>query len=172
MTFLKRRKKIILTTLFLLTIISCGILPITVADDSSKYGGTFIIGLYGEPDHLNSGVTYSLTTGYVGGQIYNTLVDYDHDLNPRPDLAETWDVSEDGMKYTFHLVKNATWHDGEPFTSADVKFSFEEVGMVYHARCRRNFAELITSIDTPDDYTVVFNLNKPFPLFIKALSII
>ena len=171
MTFLNRRKKITVVTTFLLIIISCGILTTTIAEDSPKYGGTFIIGLYGEPDHLNAGVTYSITTGYVGGQIYNSLVDYDHDLNPVPDVAESWDVSDDGMKYTFHLVEDATWHDGEPFTSADVKFSFEEVGMVYHARCRKNFAELITSIETPDDYTVVFNLNKPFPLFIKALNI-
>ena len=42
-----------------------------------------------------------------------------------PDLAESWDISEDGTAYTFHLAEGARWHDGEPFSAADVNYTFD-----------------------------------------------
>lgn len=53
-------------------------------------------------------------------------------MKPQPDLAQRWTVSERGTVVTFHLVPNVKWHDGMPFTSADVKFTFEELLLKHH----------------------------------------
>lgn len=51
----------------------------------------------------------------VAGDIYESLLRYGPDLSPMPSLAREWEVSEDGLTYTFHLQEGVTWHDGEPF---------------------------------------------------------
>ena len=71
----------------------------------------------------------------MAGNIYEGLLRYSPKLDPLPGLAESWTVSEDGKIYTFKLVKGATWHDGKPFTSADVLFSIEFLKQT-HARAR------------------------------------
>ncbi|MHA2171633.1 MAG: ABC transporter substrate-binding protein, partial [Candidatus Kariarchaeaceae archaeon] len=95
-------------------------------------------------------------------QIFEGLWDVDPNTwDPIPALAYDWDIESDGSGgsiYTMYLYENATWHDGEPVTSADVKFSFEEV----MPQCINDIAEAdyVTSIETPDDHTVVFKVNK------------
>lgn len=69
----------------------------------------------------------------------------------QPDLAESWEISKDGLRYTFHPVKNATWHDGVLFTSADVKFSIEQVLIKYHPWWKSVFQNLDT-VETPDPF--------------------
>ena len=78
-------------------------------------------------------------TQMVAGNIYEGLLRYSPKLDPLPGLAESWTVSEDGKIYTFKLVKGATWHDGKPFTSADVLFSIEFLKQT-HARARQSGA--------------------------------
>jgi peptide/nickel transport system substrate-binding protein len=57
--------------------------------------------------------------------LYDPLVRYDETYEPVGSLAESWTVSEDGLTWTFNLREGATWHDGEPFTSEDVKFTYD-----------------------------------------------
>lgn len=132
-----------------------------------KYGGTLVLRLPTDPPHLNP-VNNLLTTHHVTGQIYSALLEYDFDTNPKPSLAKSWDVSDDLLTYTFHLVDNATWFDGVPFTSADVKFSFEEIIIPLHPEGA--IFEVVESIETPDDYTVVFKLKHPYVPILKFLG--
>ena len=134
---------------------------------SSSGGLTAIINP--EPPMLVLPLNQQIPTGTIGGKIYEGLLSYDFDLKPRPQLAESWDVSEDGLTYTFHLVKNAKWHDGQPFTSADVVFSCKVMLMEVHPRARGIF-ERCESITAPDDYTVVFKLKQPFGPFLLAFE--
>ena len=60
----------------------------------------------------------------ISGLIFNGLVKYDRDLNVVGDLAESWDISKDGLVITFHLRKGVRWHDGQPFTAEDVLFTY------------------------------------------------
>ncbi|HET9493503.1 MAG TPA: ABC transporter substrate-binding protein, partial [Chloroflexia bacterium] len=60
----------------------------------------------------------------VTGLIFSGLTRLDNHLLPQPDLAERWEVSEDGTQLTFHLRRDVRWHDGEPFTSQDVVWSY------------------------------------------------
>jgi peptide/nickel transport system substrate-binding protein len=132
-------------------------------------GGTINVALQPEPPGLMLGLAQSQPTQMVAGNIYEGLLRFSPKLEPLPGLAESWTASEDGKTYTFHLVKGATWHDGKPFTSADVVFS---VGFLRqtHPRARSNFAH-VDSIETPDAQTVIFKLKQPFGAFLSAFEV-
>ena len=139
------------------------------AQEKPKYGGTFIVGSGGDAVTLNLAAGFSTNDTLAAANIFNCLVKSDYDLNPRADLAESWKVSEDGLTYTFSLVKNATWHDGKPFTSADVKFTFADVITKYHPRGAM-VMKAVDSIETPDAYTVVFKLKHPYDPLMKFMG--
>src|SRR3954463_7352073 len=97
------------------------------AQEQPRRGGTLVVSLPGEPQSLNPAITTHLPTRIAASNMFNSLVYVGPDQSIRPDLAERWEMSPDGLTYTFHLVRNAKWHDGKPFTSEDVKFSLTEV---------------------------------------------
>ncbi len=83
-------------------------------------------------------------------------------LEWQPELAESWQVIKErdgGMTIVFKLVRNATWHDGRKFTSADVKFTYEVVAPVFNSFVAYMVKSYVKSIETPDDYTVIFRFN-------------
>ena len=88
-----------------------------------QYGGSVVVAVTGDPGGLNPAVTTQGGVHLVCGSIFSGLVAQDFDLNPVPDLAERWEISNDGQTYTFHLAENAEFHDGVLVTSADVKFT-------------------------------------------------
>ncbi|MCC7105090.1 MAG: hypothetical protein IT307_08090 [Chloroflexi bacterium] len=136
------------------------------ADPQPRRGGTLIVGLTDAPVDINPGIRASVPTLVVGSQVYGTLLRQDPNGDLVPDLAERWEVSKDGLTYTFYLRKNVKWHDGEPFTSADVKFSFLEVSRKFNSVAQTALG-MVDSIDTPDPNTVVIHLKytyAPFPL--------
>lgn len=132
-------------------------------------GGTMVMIAQPEPPSLAPYLSTSGPIGLVAPKIYNGLLDYDLDLNPVPDLAESYEVSEDGLTVTFKLQEGVSWHDGEPFTSADVQFTIMEVLKQFHPRGPNSFRE-VSSIDTPDELTAIFNLDNPAPYMMRALS--
>ena len=140
-----------------------------VAASQPRAGGTLTIVQGAEPATLVSGVNTSTFIGTVSTKIHEGLLDYDFDLKPRAALAESWTVAPDGKTYTFKLRRGVTWHDGKPFTSADVKFSLEEVWKKLHPRGRVTFAK-VTAVDTPDANTVVLRLSEATPMLLAALS--
>jgi peptide/nickel transport system substrate-binding protein len=102
--------------------------------------------------------------------IYEPLVNLDADLNIVPALAESWEFSEDATTLTVNLRSGVTFHDGSDLTSADVKASFERIlNEETGAAARANFTS-IESIDTPDDLTVVFNLNTADVPLLAAMA--
>lgn len=130
-----------------------------------KRGGTLVVGTTFEPRQLNSAITTSWADHVVSSKIFSSLLRFPEKgfPAPQPDLAEKWSVSPDGKRLTFSLVRNAKWHDGKPFTSADVKFTFEEV--LPKLNPNRTIFGMITKIETPDPYTVVMERSQPFVMF-------
>ena len=76
-----------------------------------RRGGTMIQALSGEPSSLNPAITTSTADLYTGCKIFEGLVRFDKEYNILPSLAETWEISDDGLHYTFHLRQGVTWHD-------------------------------------------------------------
>ncbi|UEM23074.1 ABC transporter substrate-binding protein [Skermanella mucosa] len=141
-----------------------------LAQEQVQKGGTLNVIVQPEPPILVLGLNQQGPTQTVAGKIYEGLLRYDHDLNPMPGLAESWEVSPDGLTYTFKLRRNAKWHDGTPFTAKDVVFTTSKFLPEVHPRARANFSH-VESIEAPDDYTVTFKLKQPFPAFMKAFEV-
>ncbi len=137
----------------------------TAAGAQPVRGGIAVIATDSDPDQLNPALTTSYNIGDVGSKIFNGLVWLDPNWEPKPQLADSWTISTDGKVYTFKLRTGVTWHDGKPFTSADVKYSYDEVLLKLHPRTR-NLAARIKSIEATDAQTVVFTLNDPYAPFL------
>lgn len=137
-------------------IILANIVVPVIAESTSKYGGTF---RYPVSDDIKR-LPFTSTTPSCNlflSLIFDRLVNYDDDWKLKPQLAESWESSEDGLSLTFHLVRNATFHDGTPVTSEDVKFTFDF--SLEHEVYRVNTPDgrAIDHITAPDPYTVVFH---------------
>ena len=134
-----------------------------------KLGGTINAVIQPEPPGLMLALVQNGPTQMVSGNIYEGLLRYNKKLEPEPGLAESWTVSPDSKVYTFKLKQGVTWHDGKPFTAADVLFSIETL-KVTHARARGNLVQL-DKVEAPDDHTVVFTLKQPFGPFIGIFEV-
>jgi peptide/nickel transport system substrate-binding protein len=133
---------------------------------------TLVVALNGDPGALNPAVTTSGNTHPVTDQIFNGLVGLDQMLAPVPELAERWTIEDQGRVYRFDLRAGVRWHDGVPFTSADVKFTFENALLKYHSRTRAALQDLVERIDAPDDRTVVFRLRRPYSPLLQRLDVV
>jgi len=140
-------------------------------EDGTPSGTTAVIAISADPGHFNPGITTAAQVHAVADSLFNGLVALDAHGNPVPDLATSWDVKEGGKAYVFHLASNVRWHDGEPFTSRDVAFTFKEVLLRFHARTRAGLESAIESIETPDTHTVVFRFRAPHAPFLARLDV-
>ena len=135
---------------------------------ASKRGGTLSMLVQPEVPTLASYLSTSMPVGQTASKIYDGLLEYNFDLSPRPCLAESWNVSPDGLTITFNIRKGVKFHDGHPMTSEDVRYSIMEVLIKYHARGGK--FKIIESIQTPDDHTVLIKLKSSSPALMMAFS--
>jgi len=133
---------------------------------------TLVIAQAGDPGALNPAVTTSGSTHAVTDQIFNGLVGLDEQLRPIPELAERWAVEDGGRTYRFRLRPNVMWHDGMPFTSEDVKFTFEQALVKYHSRTRAALEGLLEGVDTPDPLTAVVRLRRPYGALLQRMDVV
>ncbi len=145
---------------------------IPAGESAPKRGGTIVVAVTSDPGQLNPAITTAGPTHVVADNIFNGLIQFDENLKPQPALAESWAISPDGKAYTFQLARGVRWHDGKPFTSADVKFTFEEVLLKFHARTKAGLENVLTGIDVPDDYTVVFRFREPYAPLLRRLDVV
>jgi peptide/nickel transport system substrate-binding protein len=127
------------------------------AQETPKTGGTLRVALSAEPITLNPGISNSQFDNFVAAKIFEGLVYVDDRLQAVPGLAESWSAGADDRSFTFRLRRNVKWHDGKPFTSADVKFTIEQVLLPLHPLGRTALAG-IEAVETPDPHTVVLRL--------------
>ena len=132
-----------------------------------KRGGTLTMALQQTPRHLNPAVQSGTATGQPGTQLFASLLRYDEGWEPQPYLAESWDVSDDGLTVTVNLVQGATFHDGQPITSEDVAFSIDTVKANHPFKSM--FAPVET-VETPNATTAILKLSKPHPALLLAMS--
>lgn len=134
-------------------------------------GGTAVVAVSGDPGHLNPAISTAGPLHAVADSLFNGLVALGRDGAVQPDLARAWSVSEDGLEVRFELTPGVTWHDGQPFSAADVKFTFEEVLFKFHARARAGLAPAVATVEAPDATTVVFKLKRPHPALLRQIDV-
>ena len=175
-----------LITIFLLAFSSM-LIGNTAQSQQKPYGGTLVIGATTIPvTPFNPPMQTDYSIFYAIWHVYGYLWDSDNEGRLIPDLAESYDVSPDGLTYTVHLFRNVTWHDGVPFTSEDVKWTVEVC--TAEGLWMGSLVSIITdpsnetrsglvvkpgAIETPDPYTVVFHLPSPyapFPIMVGGIT--
>lgn len=141
--------------------------------DGAGGGGTgsgtvLAAAIAGEPDQLDPHKTTSYFSFEVLENVFDTLVAPDENLEMQPALAESWDLSEDQLTWTFHLRDDVAFHDGSPFTSADVAYSLTRIIDEELANAWRLSA--VTGITTPDERTVQIDVAQPTPNLLSSLG--
>lgn len=132
-------------------------------------GGQVIYGETTDIQTVNLLISQDVYSSRIAGLIQEYLVGSSAiDGSYVPGLADTWDVAEDGRTYTFHLNQNVTWHDGTPFTAADVIFSFDATLAEDSLSVRRSsVAQVLESYEALDDYTVQLVANDTYATFLE-----
>ena len=128
-----------------------------------------VIGLVGEPTTLEpaTSATDARTNGRLVNNIYEGLLSVDDAANISPNIAESWDISDDGLTYTFHLLSDVKFHNGDTVTAQDVKYSFDNcINVGYSPEVTGNFAET----SAPDDNTFVLKLGTPCVTTLSAIA--
>lgn len=138
-------------------------------------GGRLVVAGDSEPTNLNPAIVASNGVFFVASKVIEPLAEQSYGgtdgLEPR--LATSWEGSEDGLSVTFRLREGVSWHDGKPFTAADVAFSALEVWKKLQNLGRVVFKNLET-VETPDDHTAIFKFSAPTPfqLIRNALPVV
>jgi ABC-type transport system substrate-binding protein len=137
-----------------------------------------------DPRSLDPARSTDVPTGRAVGYVFDGLTRFTPEAKLEPGLAERWDVSRDGMTYTFHLRRGVKFHDGTPFVARQVVRSWQRVldpavrggrgWPLYPIRGARDYAEGraqgISGLTAPNDSTVVVTLTEPFAIFPKLLA--
>ncbi|GAB3478631.1 ABC transporter substrate-binding protein [Nocardiopsis coralliicola] len=137
----------------------------SAGDDAG--GNTLTYALGDEPEDFNP-VLVDEHLDPVTQMVFRGLTEHGADGAPVPGLAESWDVSDDGRTYTFALREGVTWHDGEPFTAADVVFTVESVRDGGFATSNKFAA--VEEITADGDHAVTLHLSEPAPALLDSLS--
>ena len=144
--------------------------PTTQAEQPVR-GGTLVVALSSDPGSLNPAVTSNGGVHSASEPMFNGLVGLDKDGKPTPELAASWTTEQNGAVYRFTLRDGVKWHDGQPFTSDDVKFTFDTALLKFHARTAASMNAARVAVTNPDPKTVVFTFPAPYAPLLQQLNV-
>lgn len=138
---------------------------------ATNRGGTIIVGHSSQPDRtINPILTSETISVNLMDLIFSGLVKFDNLRQPVPDLARSWEISEDGKVWTFHIRDDVVFHDGYPLTAHDVEFTYRSILDPQNESPRRNRYEIVDKIEVEADYVFKMTLKYPFAPFICVLG--
>lgn len=140
-------------------------------DEQPSSGGRFVMALSGDPGMLNPAITTAGPVHQAAHLLYDGLVDRTDDGELLPQLAESWEVEDDGARYRFRLRDDVVWHDGEPFTAEDVRYTYEEVLLEFHGRTRASVGSALDRLEVVDDHTIEFHFREPYGPLLQQLDV-
>src|SRR5437867_8877036 len=145
--------------------------PSATAASGPKKGGTLILARQGEVTNLDPHKVPAFTSARVFELVYSYLMRLDENLGVQPDLAASMPTtSADGKTVTVKIRSGVKFHNGDPLTSADVKYTFDRILDTKTAAVARSFFTDVDTIAAPDDTTVVFNLKNPNAALIAYMA--
>jgi peptide/nickel transport system substrate-binding protein len=162
--------------LFFLVVTACGPqapgrAPAGSATATPAYGDIMVEGSIGDASNLIPLLASDSTSHGIAGLVFNGLIKYDKDMNVVGDLAESWEISGDGLVITFHLRKGVRWHDGRPFTAADVLYTYQvTVDPKTPTAYAGDFLK-VKKVEVLDDYTFRATYDKPFAPGLMSWSV-
>jgi ABC-type transport system substrate-binding protein len=145
---------------------------VTVASaQQPRYGGTLRVAWESEPTGFDPHWSPGIQVWYIVGNLFNSLVTIDEHLNYVPELAESWEVQENGKVYVFRLRQGVKFHDGTDFDAAAVAWNFERIMDPEEKAFARPFFEIVESVEPLDAHTVKFTLKYPTQTFLPTLAV-
>ena len=160
---MKKAMSLLLALVMVLSLAACG--SGGSADDNSS--GTTLV--YGSADYTRINPAMD-EHGEINLLLFNGLTAHDGNDQIVPGLAETWDYDEQTYTYTFHLRQGVKWHDGEPFTADDVKFTIEAIMDPENGSENAPNYEDVEEITVIDAQTVAFRLTEPNVAFLEYMT--
>jgi len=142
----------------------------SAAAQEATPGGALIYARDGDADSLDPHKTTTTLSWQVQGQLYETLTAFDADSNIAPNLAKSWEISDDGKEYTFHLQEGVTFHDGTPLNADAVKFTFDRFIAEETANPSKASIGPLAGTDVVDDTTVKMRFDAPFAPLLSFLT--
>jgi peptide/nickel transport system substrate-binding protein len=132
--------------------------------------GYLIVGIESKPLHLDPRYSTDANSARIGGLIYNSLLRADANSQLQPELASSWQRPDD-RTYLFDLRKDVTFHDGKPFTAADVKFTYESILKAKNRSPKRALLKPLQAIDQLGPYRLRFRLTAPHAPFLEQFTL-
>jgi ABC-type transport system substrate-binding protein len=137
-----------------------------------RRGGTLRIAYEADITGMDPHTSLGIQAMYVGQNLFNTLVTIDENAEYVPDLAESWEVKEDGRVYVFHLRKGVKFHDGTDFNAEAVKWNFDRLlDPKENVITRSYFEPIIESVRVIDEHTLQISLKYPTNTLLPALAV-
>ncbi|VAX17640.1 Oligopeptide ABC transporter, periplasmic oligopeptide-binding protein OppA (TC 3.A.1.5.1) [hydrothermal vent metagenome] len=134
------------------------------------FGDVFIDGSIGDASNLIPFLAGDASSSSIVSMVFAGLLKTDKDRNLIPDLARSWDISEDQLTITFHLRNDVKWHDGTPWTANDLKFQYEMMVNPDVPSAYKETFFMIAKAEVPDDYTFRVTFKEPFAPALARLS--
>src|SRR5215470_4063849 len=132
-----------------------------------RTGGSFVSAQNNEATGLDPQLVPAFSRSRRSPMTYNQLVRLDADMNPTPELAESWEVSKDSLTWTFKLRQGVKFHDGQEMTSADVKFTFDRL---FEKSPGKSDFIAVDKVEPAGRYGVKFVTKEPFAGLLAALG--
>jgi peptide/nickel transport system substrate-binding protein len=143
-------------------------------DELGTYGGRFIIGQTSSPKTFNALMANESSSSDVTQRMFAGMTDYDNSTQQdMPGIAKSWEVSPDGLTWTWHLRRGAKFSDGHPITSEDVLFTYQ---LAYDEKLHPSWQDLMkpggkpVEASAPDSYTVVTKLAAPYAMTVSTIG--
>ena len=136
-----------------------------------KSGGTLRVAWEQDVTGFDPHWTPGLQVQYISGNLFNSLITIDEQLNYVPELAESWEAQDNGKVYVFRLRQGVKFHDGSDFDAAAVAWNFERIMDPEEKAFPRPFFQIIEAVEPLDAHTVKFTLKYPTQTFIPTLAV-
>jgi peptide/nickel transport system substrate-binding protein len=159
------------STRIVIAIVAClVVLPVAWAQQAMP-GGTLRVAWEADISGLDPHLSFGMQARLVVGNLFNSLVTIDGELNFVPDLAESWEVLENSKVYVFHLRKGVTFHDGTDFDAEAVRWNYRRIVDPEEKTLDAPYDNgIVEAVDVLDAHTVKFTLKHPTRTMLAALA--